>query len=152
MVAVTFRSRTQVTIIHHLGQIYTWVNTGGTRFSFVGSQHLANNNTGLSPYNNMSKESSCWYMIQNKGEIWAGWLNKIFCSLWVFSFRLRTSGTPLYQLSSGQPQVYRVSKTKLRDIQQECKGTSLNYFKVFFYQSNNFLGLSRSIMLYLGLS
>ena len=36
---------------------------------------------------------------------------------------------------------------KLRDIQQECEGTSLNYFKVYF---NYIEQLSRSLLLYLG--
>ena len=38
---------------------------------------------------------------------------------------------------------------KLRDVLQEREGTSLNYFNNFLTISNNFLGLSRSILLYL---
>ena len=38
---------------------------------------------------------------------------------------------------------------KLRDVQQEREGTSLNYFKVFFNYIEQF---SRSILLYLTLS
>ena len=48
---------------------------------------------------------------------------------------------------------------KLRDVQQEREGTSLNYFNVFFNYIKQlprsiflYLGLSRSILDYLGLS
>ena len=43
----------------------------------------------------------------------------------------------------------RVIREKLRDVLQERKGTSLNYFKVFFIYIEQF---SRSIFVYLGLS
>ena len=58
--------------------------------------------------------------------------NLLFYKFGVFPFRLRTSGTPLYQLSSGQPQVYRVSPKKLRDIQQEREGASSNKLRPIF--------------------
>ena len=43
----------------------------------------------------------------------------------------------------------RFSIKKLRDVQQEREGTSLNYFKVFFNYIEQF---SQSILLYLSLS
>ena len=44
---------------------------------------------------------------------------------------------------------YQIEQKKLRDVQQEREGTSLNYFEVFF---NNIKQFFRSILLYLGLS
>ena len=41
---------------------------------------------------------------------------------------------------------------KLRHVLQEREDTSLNYLEVFLIISNNFFGLSLSILLYLGLS
>ena len=43
-------------------------------------------------------------------------------------------------------------KKKLRDVQQEREGTSLNYFKIFFNYIKQIFGPSHSIFLCLGLS
>ena len=57
----------------------------------------------------------------------------------VLSFFWQSKCTRSYKLCS--------YKKKLRDIQQEREGTSLNYFKVYF---NYIEQLSRSLLLYLG--